>query len=338
MVKKIVFNARNVYYGSGGTARWSEEVLRMLMSNENCEVRVIAPRNSFFGNGWKAYFWEQLIVPFIVRKDELLFSPSNLGTILYKSQAVVIHDLLPLNGDKDFSKIYQFALRVIYKPLFMRVQTLFTVSDGVRDQIIQLYPSVELKISVIGGGIREDTNYAIQKIFKDLNFCLIVGSHIRRKNLNFLLDIWSEVYRNTGCRLISTSRTVRDNVLTLHGSSDSHGPIWYTNIADLTDENLNSYYLNAKFVLQPSTGEGFGLPLLEGMNLGTPFISNNVGIARDISVGRSRVFPLIASIWTDYLVNELKDSKDVEDSEIQRFEARKHTWGCVVDKILMAFD
>jgi hypothetical protein len=55
-------------YGSGGTARWSREVLEQLKSYEQCEIREIAPRYSFFGRGIGAYLWEQFLLPTKLRK------------------------------------------------------------------------------------------------------------------------------------------------------------------------------------------------------------------------------------------------------------------------------
>jgi len=325
-------------YGSGGTARWSKEVLRQLQSNQQCEVRAIAPRYSFFGKGISAYLWEQFLLPIKLRKGEILFSPSNLGSIFCKNQALVIHDLLPLQSKQDFSRIYGVALRTIYRILIGRVNFLFTVSEQVRNQIVQAYPEANGKILVVGGGITPTPVALDMQFSKDANFCLVVGAHIRRKNLKFLLQIWDEVFRVTGCKLVATSRFSQDRTLATKGYSGSQNLIWFSNVLDPTDDELAGYYLNAKFTLQPSIGEGFGLPLLESMNLGTPFVSNEVGISRDICVGASRVFPLNSRTWISYLTSALISPKNLNEIEIQRLEARKHTWEQVARRIIDALE
>lgn len=318
--------------------RWSTEVLSSIQKNPDFSVRTIAPRRSVLGRGVIAYFWEQFILPFRVRKGELLFSPSNLGPIFCKHQALVLHDLLPLRSNGDFSKRYELALRIIYKILLKRTRLIFTVSNHVKDQIISEYPTVADKVFVIGCGVKEFQVSSSRTPSKDFSFCLIVGAHIRRKNLDFLLGIWAEVFKMTDCKLISTTRAVHDITLASSNCMVEQTGVWYENILDPDDFELAELYTNAKFVLQPSIGEGFGLPLLEGMSLGTPFVSSDVGAATELSVGSSRVLSLNADAWINYLVQVVNKPKCRSEIELQITEANKYSWNLVALKIVMAVD
>lgn len=334
MQKSICFNARNVVYGSGGTSKWSKEVLRSLQSNPRVEIRTVAPSCAAFGSGLGGYFWEQFILPFHLKSNEILFSPANLGPLLVRRQVLVIHDLLPILNPDEFNRTYIKFIRFLYHGLIRRVRLVLTVSDEVREQILEIYGIAAERIFVVGGGVtpREKISSPSGKP-SDL-FCLLVGGHIHRKNLRFLLTFWEEIYLHSGCRLVTVVRVTGDRALSSVQNSQSQGAVWYSEVSEPTDEELTTLYESARFILQPSTGEGFGLPILEGMNCGTPFLSNTVGIARNLCVGESRAIGLDRAEWISYLTQRTKHPKDYDESITLREFAHKYSWNSVALKIL----
>ena len=65
---------------------------------------------------------------------------------------------------------------------------------------------------------------------------------------------------------------------------------------DPTDAELASSQ-RALCVLSPSHYEGYGLPLLEAMATGTPFLSSDTGAARDLAVDDGQVLELSEDAW-----------------------------------------
>jgi glycosyltransferase involved in cell wall biosynthesis len=105
-------------------------------------------------------------------------------------------------------------------------------------------------------------------------------------------------------------------------------------IEDPDDDLLFSLYKNSIALLFPSISEGFGLPLLEVMSTGKPFISNQVGVASDLSIGDSRVLELNHEAWLSE-INRLTYKPSVCD-ESQVFLARQYNWKLVADKLIEA--
>jgi glycosyltransferase involved in cell wall biosynthesis len=334
MKTTLVFNARNIFFGSGGTSKWSSEVLSALEQTAIVDVRVVSPGHRRLGSGVGGYFWEQLILPLKVRKNEILVSPSNLGPILVKNQALVVHDLLPMTNPDDFSRSYSRVLRLIYTLMLHRVKFIFTVSEQVRSSIENIYPKTRDRVVVIGGGVIPNDDLDNLDGISEIKFCLIVGAHIKRKNLVFLESFWEEIFSSTGCYLYSVARSAPDKALNIDATASKTLPKWLIPRLDVSDDLLNRYYMKARFVLQPSLGEGFGLPLLEGMNNGTPFISSDVGVSSQLCVGSSRVLPLEVEAWKSYLLTNLRGDKTYSESKAQRHEALNHSWEIVVEKLL----
>ena len=59
-----------------------------------------------------------------------------------------------------------------------------------------------------------------------------------------------------------------------------HNDIIYTGY--VTDEQLVALYMGAKAFVMPSFEEGFGIPLLEAMALGTPVVSSDAASLKEI--------------------------------------------------------
>ena len=334
MEVKLCFNARNLTYGSGGTAKWSLEVFNSLKDISDIQTRAISPRFSFFGSGLGGYFWEQCVLPVRLRKDEILISPANLGSLLVKRQLLVIHDILPLTNSANFSYPYRLVMRFLTHILLKKLPVVLTVSTDTREQLLHFYPDLTSEIVVVGGGITPNEK-PIEASPKPIEqYCLLIGGQISRKNLGFLLKFWDEIYLSTGCNLISTSRTTNDRALVNEFLGEGSEQSWHRVLIDLDDESLQLLYQNARFILQPSTGEGFGLPILEGMNCGTPFISNSVGVADELCIGESRIFPLEELTWKEYLLQRASAGKSFEEMAIQRDKASLYSWLGVAKKIV----
>jgi alpha-1,3-rhamnosyl/mannosyltransferase len=95
-------------------------------------------------------------------------------------------------------------------------------------------------------------------------YLLAVGAADRRKNLALL--------ERAMARLVDTHPDV---TLVLAGPRrGAHGdePAWRRTLGFVSDDDLVSLYRGARALLAPSSYEGFGLPVLEAMRLGTPVI------------------------------------------------------------------
>ena len=54
-------------------------------------------------------------------------------------------------------------------------------------------------------------------------------------------------------------------------------------VGELPDESLRDLYVGARGVVVPSLGEGFGIPLVEGMAAGTPIVVSDIPVFREIA-------------------------------------------------------
>lgn len=277
----ITVNIRCLNKRTTGVQRYTSEVIKYFPK----EVQQIAPSNVFSNNIALENIWEQLALP-LTLKGNLLWSPANIGPILYKNQILTIHDVRPFESNNNnhfsfnnvFAKWYRYAL----PKLAANVKHIITVSNFSANRIIHNLGVKSNKISVIPCGIDHQKFYKRSEIeIEDFikknklpgkNYILSVSSLLPHKNFRSLLEAW---------KLISESLP-EDIYLVLAGDLPKHGackidhmPPRVHYVGHIEDIDLPILYSGAMFFILVSLYEGFGLPILESMACGTPVLASN---------------------------------------------------------------
>jgi len=164
-------------------------------------------------------------------------------------------------------------------------------------------------------------------------YVLAVAARDRRKNLE-LLDRAMPLVAD----LLPSARLV------LVGPREAHDattfPAWRQSLGFVSEEDLVSLYRSARALVVPSLYEGFGLPVLEAMQVGTPVICTRAAslpevggsAARYVSPTDERQLALaIADLLTD----------DEQYGTLQRAgleQAARFSWDETTRRTLAAFD
>ena len=131
---------------------------------------------------------------------------------------------------------------------------------------------------------------------------VMLGTIEARKNHLLLLQVWTRLARQMGD---STPRLViigqrgwecEQVVDLLERCQPLQGHV--TEIGRCSDAELLEYLTGARALLFPSLVEGFGLPLIEALSLGTPVIASDLPVFREISPGiPTYLDPLDGPAW-----------------------------------------
>jgi glycosyltransferase involved in cell wall biosynthesis len=258
-----------------------------------------------------------------------LFSPCNWGPATLRHQVVVLHDVAPLVVPEYFSAAYGAMARLQIPLLARRVHTVLTVSETSRRDIIHLTGRAEEDVLVVGAGTRvlarPDADLALPK-----PFFAFVGAHDARKNLEFLLELWPDVFSRTGAHLVVTRRHTAGTTV---GSPHLQAP-WLTELTDPSDAQLSAVLVDARALLWPSRYEGFGMPLLEAYQFGTGYVATDTGAARELAVAGDAVLPLDREAWIEAI--KLRVHHDPGNASARRAVAASHNWDDVAERVLTA--
>jgi len=228
----------------------------------------------------------------------------------------MIHDLLPLDYPEYFEpgEAAKFRTRIATALRFGRA---FLVStEAVRRRLRQ-------EIAMRGLAQRPIWAHPFPSPLADVSareltaretrrpYFLIIGTIEPRKNHLLLLNIWRALAQRMAVppRLVIVGKRGWENeqVLDLLDRSETLAPL-VAETSNLGSRDLAELITGARAVLSPSFDEGYGLPIVEALALGTPVIASDIDSAREIAQGRARLLsPLDGEGWAGEIERLTKD-------------------------------
>jgi len=230
----------------------------------------------------------QLVYPWLARRDRCdAFHVNYYGPWLgARGLVVTIHDVIYLDFP-EYAPAGRRRQMAVLGPLSARAaRQLTTVSEYSKRRITERFDVPPAKISVVPNGLgrewTEPDGAAIAAAWARLaprvpeRFVLTVGRLDPRKNLPLTARVTRELRR---LRLAEG--------LVVVGSEDFGGAgirrTWQedgtaklvVHLVGLSTVELQALYARARCLLYLSLAEGFGMPLLEAMAMGTPVIASN---------------------------------------------------------------
>jgi glycosyltransferase involved in cell wall biosynthesis len=240
-------------------------------------------------------------------KQELLYM-SRYGVEV----GFVLYDLLPIQfpsfWPKGFSEVHEEWILSC-----LEFDFIFVNSDSVRNDLVKLTSEVNLAL--------DDSRVG--------KFTLGVNKRKKRTNVpgsvkSSLLMVGSLNHRRGHIEVIETLEGMWDRGFTrdliIVGAPDPAGVEveaailacrfygsrlkWYPNVSD---SELNEIYESADSIIMASVGEGFGLPLIEAMDLGLKVVARDIPIFQEISQGQAVFFGVKSGQTLEQALEKLDD-------------------------------
>lgn len=259
---------------------------------------IVLPEKKFGPLSFRKTWWEQVQVPrfFQKRKIDLahFFYPSNPRFFFKKIPVVVtVHDVIPWTLSeyrrKFKTKIYHWNA----KKALAKTDLIVTVSLSTKQALLKISEVPSSKIRVIFNAAspffqKRPSLEEVQKIRAKYHlsrpFFLYVGGYDSRKNVVRLVQAYLEYL---------ASRFKIDLVLVggkVLGDKLYHGFEILTGKREkgiiktgfVPEEELNVLYRESLALCNFSLSEGFNIPLIEAAVTGTPIITSNLPVHREI--------------------------------------------------------
>lgn len=209
-----------------------------------------------------------------------------------------IHDLVPLRLPQASTEDKAYHYRLI-RSCLSRSAHVCTVSNASRRDILEMFPDIDpAKVTntyqavVAGGGVQDMAGAELAGKLKRLfdlspqGYFLFFGALEPKKNLGRLLEAYLGADLGTPLVVVGAGGWRSENELRL--LTGAHG----TTLAGLSRIRRLDYLprrllmllvRGARAVLFPSLYEGFGLPAVEAMALGTPVLTSNTSCLPEIT-------------------------------------------------------
>lgn len=213
-------------------------------------------------------------------KLDVFFSPTHYLPLYVSCPcAVAILDLSYIHFPGLFKKRDLYQLKLWGKYSVKKSSKIITISEASKSDIIKYYKVPSSKVAIVYPGIKEmdiKTKTNIRSKYKiEGEFILFVGTLQPRKNIVKLIEAFSEI-DNKSIKLVVIGKKgwMFEDILKAPGKYGVSERVKF--LENASDQDLPSFYSEAKCFVLPSLYEGFGLPVLEAMQNGCPVITSNI--------------------------------------------------------------
>lgn len=256
---------------------------------------------------------------------------------------VTIHDVIPLVFPEQYKPGIKGTLRFwMQKRSLSQVSAVITDSESSKRDIVKYLgvPNHDVYVVPLAASplLEPVSEYLVRKNLESLDlpdtYLLYIGDINYNKNLPTLLLALTQLPEDVHLCVVSRSFTNTSipegqQLSRLIKENDLSSRVHVLNVPNGDFELLASVIAKARCLVQPSLYEGFGLPVLEAMQVGTIVVSTNGGSLPEVNGNVAiEVEPNIAGL-TRGIEQALKLRGDERQSLIDagRKWASQFTWG-----------
>ncbi len=333
---KYVLDGQVYVQKKTGIYRYCNEVLKELDKIIGLnEIELLVPKEAVFeqdflnikvvrygkGNG---VIWAQTYLPLYCHIHKVIPISFYNTTPILRPGIVVIHDIAYKVFSNSYNSVYgKFSClwhRFNYWYISKLKYKIITVSNFSKSEICKYYHVNPRRITIIGNGWQHYLNISTdESVFDDYpniepnSYYFSFGSLENRKNYKWIKEV---AKRNQDKIFVITGNNVK-NSIGLNNSSETSNLI-FTGYLD--DSKVKALLSHAIAFVFPTLYEGFGIPPLEALCVGTKVLCSNTSCLPEILENSVVYFnPYDYDVDLDKLVNESKISDN-------RYILEKYSW------------
>jgi glycosyltransferase involved in cell wall biosynthesis len=233
------------------------------------------------GDNGNRHFWIQYWYALYLIKNDMIGLTLCNETPILKPGIAYIHDiyykLYPENFKSLYDKLSRLFVLCIYHCIIKKGLHIITVSETAKKEIIETYRVEESRISVLGNGwqhildiVPDESFFEKYNDIEKGQYYFTLGSIGQRKNIKWILEY---------------AKTHGEEIFVLSGKAPTDNFTTLENVkylGYLEDAQIVVLYKYCKALVFPSLYEGFGLPPLEAMAVGTKSIVSDIPCFREV--------------------------------------------------------
>lgn len=221
-----------------------------------------------------------------INKCDIFYSPFfNIPNGIKIPIYSTIHDVVFLDLPELTSKIGYLIRKYFYKRAYRISKKIFTVSEFSKKRI-QHFLGTKKEIIITYNGVAD---YILEKSDEEYvkkDYLIFVGNIKKHKGLKTLLQAFEELKKEGySSKLVIVGnqknfKTVDKEVIKILEDKNLNKDIIFTGYVN--NKELKKLIAEAKILIQPSLYEGFGIPPLEALALGTNVILSDIEVFKEI--------------------------------------------------------
>jgi glycosyltransferase involved in cell wall biosynthesis len=228
-------------------------------------------------------FFQQIKLPQLISRlnVQAIYSPAYLAP-LYTGRAssyLMIHDDLIWSQPRSYPWSFRTYLSAMTRLSAKTANTIFFPSHDARKRCCQRLGIPKKKTTVLYHGVESFKVADFVPLDQRQPYVLCVANGEERKNHETLIRS-VEGLSGVQVRFAGISPRAKERIASL---SQMPGFKQCQILPPLSEEQLCEQYRQASALVLPSRGEGFGQPLIEAMNTGTPLLLSDIPVFHEIA-------------------------------------------------------
>jgi glycosyltransferase involved in cell wall biosynthesis len=315
-------------------------------ATKNWQYKVFGPQK----------LWTRFALPIHLysqkEKLDLFFSPSHYSPPFSPCPTIpTIHDLGYLQFKNQFTSKDFYQLKNWTYQSIKKASHIVTVSQFSKDEIIKTYQVDPKKITIAFNGVNNPPkiNSKIQQNIlssyelQPMNYFLYLGTLKPNKNIPFLIKSYSLLLKDKNytlpTKLVIAGKKgwLFDEIFATVKKEGIENRVVFTDF--VTEEQKWTLYQNAITSILPSTYEGFGIPAIESMKVGTPVIVSNIPPFKEVvKDGGLFINPYNESDLCQKMVEIINPKIRQKYSKLGKTQADKFTWENTAKSVINLFN
>jgi len=318
-----------------------------LSDKKNARIVPLKAKNKFIWAAWAMpnFFRKNKIDIFHTEYILPFFIPRSVKVVTH------IHDVSFKVYRQMILKKDLFFLDLLIPRSIRRSDKLVAVSQFTKDEILKFYPQAKDKVEVVFNSINliaqeptEELKGAIRKKYGlPEKFILYIGTLQPRKNIPVLVSAYAKIKdRIPGVKLVLAgdrrAHNFDDKIQAVLLKNDLVADVCFPGFIDTKDKSI--VYRMAQVFVFPSFYEGFGIPILEAMSVGTPVIASDIAPHREVAEGAALFFnPIAKEELAVQIAKMVNDCVLQDDFAIRgKKQAQKFSWRSSAEKMVAIFE
>lgn len=244
------------------------------------DYRYVRLPSGFFQKLWRFYRMKKEV-------DALLFIAPLLPLVLPKGirPIVICQELASQNIRPDgfIEPVFAFLRdQILMRLCLRRAESIAAASHATRKDIERHYPRAAHKVTVIYDGYQDLSRHAATAPQVDealMPYFFFAGKVKYRKNVHGIAEAFASFKKRTHApvKLVIAGDyggEYYERILRVLREADVERDARF--VGYVSGSELYSYYKHALAVTFPSINEGFGMPIIEAMSLGTPVLTSKI--------------------------------------------------------------
>ncbi len=245
---------------------------------------------------------------------------------------VTLHDAIFMRYPELYPTSYRLVFTAKNKYACKVADRIICISEQTKQDAIAFFGADERKIKVVYQGcdaiyrkpVNVDQKQHVRSKYNiPTDFILSVGAIEKRKNTKLIVEALHRTKNKMPLLIVGKPTEYEKELRELIAKRGMLHQVYIIN--NVTTEDLPVFYAMAKAFVFPSIFEGFGIPILEALTIGTPVITSS-GSCFEETAGAFSLYadPTDADQWGDQIKRVLTDE---ELRKTMIAEGKKHALG-----------